>query len=68
MSANGADLRKSHDEMAQFLLRMLRYSDSAWKGKRVKIVEAHYQEALRLVKQAGFAYRGGVDVERRGQA
>jgi hypothetical protein len=50
------ELRMTHDAMARFLLQMLKYSDKEWRSKRTRIVEKHYQEALRLVRRAGLKY------------
>ena len=56
VSGNNKMLRKSHDEMAAFLLRLLEFSDQKGQPKRSQVVEKHYQEALRLVRQAGLKY------------
>jgi hypothetical protein len=51
-----AELRKSHDRMAQFLLHLLVFSDKKGHAKRTPIVEVHYQQALMLVRKAGLKY------------
>lgn len=48
--------RKSHDAMAQFLLRLLKFSDKKGMAKREPVVEKHYQKALKLLHQAGINY------------
>jgi hypothetical protein len=49
-------LRSRHDEMAKFLIRLLKHSDKVFNGKRMPAAEGLYQEGLRLVRQAGMKY------------
>lgn len=51
-----AELQKSHDAMAKYLIYLCRFSDVHWGGRREGDTEKHYQRALRLIKQAGFKY------------
>ena len=51
-----AELQKSHDAMAKFLVHLCRFSDVRLGGCRTVTVEGHYQKALRLIKRAGFKY------------
>ncbi len=55
---NDVKLRRTHDAMARFLLKMLKFSDDdrTWAGRRVPVVEKQYQQALRLVREAGLTY------------
>ncbi len=55
------EVRKRHDAMARLLLRVLAHSDTVWKAKRSKRADAHYREALRLVREAGLKYEPPVD-------
>jgi len=51
-----ADLKKSHDEMAKFLLYLCRFSDIEHDAYRTGTTERHYQRARRLIKRAGLKY------------
>lgn len=51
-----AELQKSHDAMARFLVSLCRFSDIHWGGRRTGDTERRYQRALKLIKRAGFKY------------
>jgi hypothetical protein len=52
------ELRRSHDAMARFLLRLIRQSDEQEDAgcPRRAGAENEYQEALRLIRKAGLEY------------
>ena len=51
-----AELKRSHDAMARFLIRVCRDSDERFSGNRSDIAQRHYNVARRLIKQAGMKY------------
>lgn len=51
-----AQLKKSHDAMARFILSLCRFSDTAWHGQRDTHVEKQHLRARRLLKNAGVKY------------
>jgi hypothetical protein len=53
-----AELQKSHDALARFLVHLCRFSDNRipTHGVRMPEVEEHYQGARKLIKRAGFKY------------
>lgn len=51
-----AEIKKSHDAMANFLVKLARYSDTIYSGNRSEAGQKHYLSALRLIRKAGFKY------------
>jgi len=51
-----AELQKSHDAMAKYLVYLCRFSDVKWNGYRDDDCEKHYLRARGLIKRAGFKY------------
>lgn len=51
-----AQLQKSHDAMAKFLVALCKHSDTKYRGYREPKVEDNYQTARKLIKRAGFKY------------
>ena len=51
-----ADIKRTHDEMARFLIELCAYSDSAWGSSRTADTKRRYNKARRLIRRAGFKY------------
>jgi hypothetical protein len=63
-SMTKAELQKSHDDMARFLIELCRYSDEHWYGLRDPETNKRYLKAVRLLKRAGQEYKARPVTER----
>lgn len=52
-----AQVQKSHDAMAKFLIKLCRHSDDKWNGRRKADCNKDYNLARKLIKAAGFPYK-----------
>jgi hypothetical protein len=47
-----AELKKSHDAMARFLIKLCRHNDASWYG-----ASDEYRQARKLIEKAGMKYK-----------